>query len=65
MARTFRADDKEHIIDHIEEESREGEAFDDDVVQVLKKITSADLFKLQRAFHQTYKIGVRVGKDEQ
>jgi hypothetical protein len=48
---------KQTIIDDIENMCRNGDAFDDDVVKVLKKLTCADLFVLHKAFKETYKIG--------
>lgn len=54
---------KEDVITMIEEE-RGGTAFDDNVVTVLKKLSTADLFILQSAFHETYRLGVKSGRDD-
>lgn len=55
---------KDDIITMIEDESRGKEAFDDDVMKVLRKMTCLDLFKLQRAFNQSYEIGRRKGRED-
>lgn len=51
--------EKDYIIDAIEDESRNGLAFDDETIEVLKKITVADLFLIQKAFYQAYKAGIK------
>jgi len=53
---------KDLIIAGIEED-RGGTAFDDDVVTVLKKVSQADIFVLQKAFMETFRLGVKKGQD--
>lgn len=60
---THTSNRKEEVITMIEEE-RGGTAFDDNVVTVLKKLSTADLFILQSAFRETYRLGVKSGSDD-
>lgn len=55
---------KDQVIEAIEDESREGEAFDEDTLSVLYKLSVADLFRLQCAFFQSFKCGLKRGRDE-
>jgi hypothetical protein len=55
---------KDTIISAIEDETRGGEAFDDKVMEVLHKLSCADLFRLQAAFNQSYRRGRADGRDD-
>lgn len=46
------------------EEERGGTAFDDNVVKVLKKLSTADLFIIQSAFRETYRLGVKSADED-
>lgn len=54
---------KEIIITAIEED-RGDVAFSNDVMRVLMKVTQADLFVLQIAFNETFRLGVVKGREE-
>lgn len=55
---------KDLIIEQIEEESRRGEAFDDRTMEVLYKLSCADLFIVQRALFASYRMGREDGRDD-
>ncbi len=61
---TKKNDEKEMIIACIEDDSRNGVAFDDDIVLVLKKLTTADLFLMAKAFHQSFDYGMKAKAED-
>ncbi len=58
-----KSEDKESIISEIEDDCLDGEAFDDDVVKVLKKLTLVDLCTLNKAFYRVYRYALDKGKE--
>lgn len=55
---------KDKVLEVIEDESRAGEAFDEETLAVLYKLSVADLFRLQRAFRQSFQCGRRHERSE-
>lgn len=55
---------KDLIIASIEDESRDGDAFDERQLEVLRKQSCADLFVLQNAFRQAFEAGRKRERDE-
>jgi hypothetical protein len=55
---------KKEIISYIETWCRDGDALSSDVVEVLKKLSCADLLLLKKAFQETYQIGYSQGYGE-
>ncbi len=48
---------KDQVITIIEDNTRNGEAFDEKTLAVLYKLSVTDLFTLQNAFQQAYRFG--------
>lgn len=52
---------KDEVISIIEDNARNGIAFDEKTLDVLYKVSVADLFRLQLAFEQSYRYGYNTG----
>ena len=52
---------KDEVITIIEDNARNGVALDEKTLEVLYKLSVADLFRLQAAFEQSYRFGYNTG----